>query len=100
FITFRLQFRHTQANQGSGDTTQGSAGCRTAQCRQDWTCRHEGAETWNRQGADSHQPSQTATENTAHACASAGTFRHFSMLLVSEVLAAGLIWKQCRHIVS
>ncbi len=54
----------------------------------------ERAESWNREGADAHQPSQTAAQHRAGASAGCCAFWSLGVLLVSKVPGPAVLWEQ------
>src|SRR5581483_11829844 len=94
FIALGLVFRNAHPDEGARYAADGSANTNPGQRGHEWTCRDERTNAWDRQSANSGQPTQTATNNGPGAGASRCAFRSLGIFLVRKILGSFVLGKQ------
>src|SRR5271168_2256241 len=91
FIALGFVLRQAHPDQRPDNAAKHTSGSHPAERTHDWPRRDKWPEAWNRQGADTRQPTKSSADDGAGCRASGRAFRRLGVFLVRELLVALVI---------
>src|SRR5579872_5034324 len=94
FVSLGFVLRDSHADQSTREPTYCSTYSNSSQGRHNWPGGYEWTKSGNGEGANTEQPSQTATYYRAGSGTGCGTFGRLGVFLVSKILCASALGKK------